>query len=277
MSWFRTPTQTVSEAVRPPAVAGAFYPASPDHLRAQVEAYLAAAKLPPLSGEVRAVIAPHAGYIYSGPIAGYSFAALPSLQNRTIYLMGPAHYTPVYGVATCTHRAFETPLGQVPVAVETAEWLVERDSIFLFDDQAHAPEHSLEVELPFLQVREPTGWRIAPLLFGNVNPEKVAAALIDALGNDPDALIVVSSDLSHYHSYGQARRLDETFLQALVEGDAATVARGEACGRLPILTLMALAQQFGWRAHLLDYRNSGDTAGDRQRVVGYAAVAFTAT
>ncbi len=273
MSWLRTPIQPVTDAVRPPAVAGAFYPANPVQLRRQVEGYLSAAELPALPGETRAVIAPHAGYIYSGPIAGYSFAALPALSGKTVYLLGPAHYVPVYGVAACTHRAFETPLGKVPVATDAAEWLVSHDSIFLFDNQAHAPEHSLEVELPFMQVLAPSGWRVVPLLFGNVNPEKAARALDKAA--DSDAIIVVSSDLSHYYSYEQARRLDTAFLDALIRGDMLEVSRGEACGRLPILALMWLAQKRGWKAHLLDYRNSGDTAGDRQRVVGYAAVAFT--
>ena len=262
--------------VRYPAVAGQFYPAQPQRLRAQVDELLQAARLGPQQGIVHAVIAPHAGYIYSGPTAGYSFRSLPPPDGRTVYLLGPAHYVPLSGVAVGEFRAMATPLGQTPVAVEQGHRLVAERCFIHPDEGAHTPEHCLEVELPFLQVLAGAPFRVVPLLFGRVDPVQVAAVLGDAIAEDESALVVVSSDLSHYHSYEAARKLDTAFLNAVVSGDLVAAARGEACGLLPILTLMLLAARFDWRPRLLDYRNSGDTAGDRSRVVGYGAVAYAA-
>lgn len=270
----RSPAALVAD-VRPPAVAGRFYPDQPQRLRAAVQEYLAAARLPDLPGPVRAVIAPHAGYIYSGPVAGYSFQALPDPAGRTLFLLGPAHFVAVRGVAVATFAALQTPLGQVETA--PADRLIAAGAGFAPHNAAHLPEHCLEVELPFLQARASGPFRVVPLLFGSgADPAACAAALAPLLSADPAALVVVSSDLSHYHPYAQARRLDIAFLDAVVRGDVAAAAQGEACGRLPILTLMHLAQALGWQPRLLDYRNSGDTAGGRDQVVGYAAVAFLA-
>ena len=278
MSLFSSRTSSrTNGAVRPPAVAGTFYPAQPARLRADVDRYLKQAVLPPLSGTVRAVIAPHAGYIYSGPIAGHSFRAL-GLQigaEDVIFLLGPAHYVPVFGVAVGRYRAFETPLGQIAVDEATEERLVEISPDFVIRNDAHQPEHSLEVELPFLQALDSNDLRIVPLLFGRTDPQRVAEALLPFIRENPSAKIVVSSDLSHFYPYEAARRLDTAFLDAVIARDLRAVARGEACGRDPILTLMTIADHLGWEPHLLDYRNSGDTAGDRQRVVGYGAVAYT--
>lgn len=270
----RTPASRHS---RPAAVAGSFYPAQPQRLRAAVEHYLAEAEVPRLEGTVRAVIAPHAGYVYSGPTAGYSFRALPGLDGRTIFLLGPAHYAPVTGVAAGLFPAMLTPLGQAPVATAVLTQLMAAGDLVREDPQAHAPEHCLEVELPFLQVLGGASFQVAPLLFGRVNPQRAADLLYDFLVHDAAALVVISSDLSHFHSYDVARKLDMSFLEAVVRGDYSAAERGEACGLLSILTLMLLAGRFGWRPHWLDYRNSGDTAGDRRRVVGYGAVAYTST
>jgi len=263
--------------VRRAAVAGAFYPADPGALHTSVDAYLKQATLPRLSGTVRAVIAPHAGYIYSGPVAGASFRALGRSihENHTIFLMGPAHYVPLSSVAVGRYRAFSTPLGEIPVDTEVVEELLAKDGVFSERNDAHTPEHCLEVELPFLQTLKYTQLRIVPLLFGQVSPERVAEMLTSYLLDDPASRVVVSSDLSHFHPYDRAKRLDTALLDAIVRQDLPAVARGEACGRIPILTLMLLAEHLGWRPHLLDYQNSGDTAGDRQRVVGYGAIAYT--
>ncbi len=263
--------------VRPPAVAGTFYPAEPRRLEAMVRAYLADASVPALE-DVRAVIAPHAGYIYSGPTAGYAFKVWENVPPRpyTVYLLGPAHYVYVPGVAVGRFKAFATPLGEVPVAEEMVEALLSHEGPFTQLNKAHMPEHALEVELPFLQVVFGNHFRIVPMLFGDVNPLEVAPALVEVLQADPNALVVVSSDLSHYHDYWTARKLDQALLDAIVKGDMAAAQKGEACGLLPILTLMSVALRLGWKPHLLDYRNSGDTAGDKMRVVGYAAVAYTA-
>ena len=261
---------------RPPAVAGRFYPANPAHLQDAVDSYLDGAPAREL-GDVRAVIAPHAGYPYSGPIAGYSFRALTGKPERryTVYLMGPAHYVPVDGVAIGLVERFDTPLGSVPVAVEEAEALAERGAPFREERQAHTREHCLEVELPFLQTVLPD-FQIVPLLFGDVDPEPVTRNLAELMTDDPQRLIVVSSDLSHYHHYEAAQRIDQAFLEAVVAGDADRAARGEACGISPILTLMAIAERLDWQPTLLHYRNSGDTGGDKSEVVGYAAVAYMA-
>ncbi|RME42835.1 MAG: AmmeMemoRadiSam system protein B [Chloroflexi bacterium] len=260
---------------RRPAVSGRFYPANPTILRDMVNAYLEAAPARNL-GDVRAVIAPHAGYIYSGPIAGYSFKALAGKpQGRyTVYLMGPAHYVPVNGVAIGLFDCFETPLGAVPVATDEAQALVERGAPFHANNQAHLPEHCLEVELPFLQMTLPD-CQIVPMLFGHVDPAVVGLDLAELLKDDPWRLVVVSSDLSHYHGYETAQRMDRAFLNAVVAGDADRAAQGEACGLMPVLTLMTVAGRLNWQPTLLDYRNSGDTGGDKAGVVGYAAVAYT--
>ncbi|MCO6451566.1 MAG: AmmeMemoRadiSam system protein B [Caldilineales bacterium] len=274
MSQHTSPQPTSN--IRKPAVAGSFYPAHAERLRRMVEGYLTAAETPAMTGRrVTAVIAPHAGYVYSGPTAGYSFASLPDLTGRTIFLMGPAHYVPVDGVALTSHAAFETPLGRVQIAGGVNEELRSASPVFHVNDIAHAPEHSLEVELPFLKVLAADGWECVPLLFGQVNPERVAATLLASLTAHPDAIFAISSDLSHFRKYAEARRLDIDLLESIVRGDIPGVSRGEACGRLPILIVMHIARNLGWQAQVLDYRNSGDTGGDRQRVVGYGAVIFT--
>lgn len=261
---------------RRPAVAGLFYPANPTILRDTVNAFLKAAPARDL-GDVRAVIAPHAGYPYSGPVAGHSFKALAGKpQGRyTVYLMGPAHYVPVSGVAVGMFDQFETPLGSVPVAVKAAEELIERGAPFQAGNQTHLPEHCLEVEVPFLQVVLPD-CRIVPMLFGGVDAAKVGRELAEIVRHDPWSLVVVSSDLSHYHDYDSAQRMDRAFLEAVVAGDLNLAAHGEACGIMPTLTLMTVAHRLDWRPTLLDYCNSGDTGGDKAGVVGYAAVAYTA-
>jgi hypothetical protein len=260
---------------RRPAVAGQFYPANPTILRDMVNAYLEAAPARQL-GEVRAVIAPHAGYPYSGPIAGHSFKALAGKPRGryTIYLMGPAHYVPVNGVAVGLFDRFDTPLGAVKVAVEEAQALVEHGDPYLAGNQAHVPEHCLEVELPFLQAVLPD-FQIVPMLFGRVDPVRVARDLAELVKDDLWSLVVVSSDLSHYHGYEAAQRMDRAFVKAVVAGDLNLAAQGEACGVMPVLTLMTIAHNLDWHPTLLDYRNSGDTGGDKSGVVGYAAVAYT--
>jgi AmmeMemoRadiSam system protein B len=271
------PPPQIASAIRSAAVAGTFYPADPERLRTSVSDYLEQAKLPHMSGTVRAIIAPHAGYIYSGSVAGASFRALgtSTQAKHTIYLMGPAHYMHFSGVAAGYYQALNTPLGEIPVALEIVAQLLKESAIFIKQNNAHAPEHCLEVELPFLQSLSAAQLRIVPLLFGQITPEVVSKTLVPYIANDPASRIVVSSDLSHFHAYAHAKRIDTALLDAIVREDTLTVARGEACGRIPILTLMLIADQLGWQPHLLDYRNSGDTAGDRQRVVGYGAIAYT--
>ena len=269
-------TYAVGTEIRPPAVAGAFYPARRERLLQMLISFLEAAKPPRLQG-VQALISPHAGYIYSGPIAAYGYRLLmmQEARPRRIYLLGPAHRVWFRGVAAGAYAAFRTPLGDVPVDMAQLERLMTASTRIHALPVAHRDEHCLEVQLPFLQVvYDGDVPPIVPLLFGEVDPGVVAQELAPFVG--PDDLIIVSSDLSHYYPYERARALDTAFLQALLEGDVAGVAQGEACGQLPILTLMRLAEARGWQPYLLDYRNSGDTAGDHRQVVGYASVAYTA-
>ena len=260
--------------MRNPAVAGAFYPADPDMLKEMIERYLEAAPILRL-GKVRGAIAPHAGYIYSGPIAAYTYRQFQTLSpvERTIFLIGPAHYVYVPGVAVGTYLRLLTPLGEVKVDVEKCDELLSLGAPFIPAPQAHEPEHSLEVQLPFLQLTVPGDFKVVPLLVGEANPTDIAVGLMKVLGEDD--VILASSDLSHYHPYGDARARDTSFLESVLNFDFVAAARGEACGLIPILSLMIVAREKGWKPHLLDYRNSGDTAGDRSRVVGYGSVIYT--
>jgi hypothetical protein len=243
-------------------------------LRRDIRGYIDRASLPEDLGTVRAVIAPHAGYVYSGPTAGYAFKALKQLPDRvwTVFLLGPAHRVPVSGVALGNFSALRTPLGDAPVAVDRVADMLETASLYTRAPGAHEPEHCLEVEVPFLQMSL-GNFELVPMLFGRVEPRDVAADLIDRIGEDD--LIVVSSDLSHFHAYDSAKQRDQAFLRALLEGNKRGVSHGEACGRAPVMTLMEIGEREGWGPHLLDYRNSGDTAGHKSRVVGYGSIAYT--
>ncbi|WP_457633412.1 AmmeMemoRadiSam system protein B [Oceanithermus desulfurans] len=258
--------------VREPAVAGSFYPAEPMQLARMVDELLAMAQTPPAHAP-KAVVAPHAGYAYSGPVAAYSFRALEPLAGKTptVFLMGPAHYLAFEGVSTGNFTYWETPLGQVPVDTERVGELLERSALFTSADEPHTPEHSLEVELPFLQAVLGE-FKLVPLLFGLVDPLAVAGHLDAVLR--PGDLVVVSTDLSHYHPDAEARKLDAATLEAALALDARELLQREACGRHPWAALTALADRRSWRPELLAYATSGDTSGDRSRVVGYAALRY---
>jgi len=257
--------------IRRPAVAGQFYPGDPDSLRKSIQKYTDAATLPDDLGTVRAIIAPHAGYVYSGPTAAYAFKALATVPHKrwTVYLLGPAHYVPFRSVALGQYSAFHTPLGDVPVAADVVEDMVSRSPLYTHTPIAHVREHCLEVEVPFLQMTLPD-FHLVPMLFGDVDPRDVGADLAGHIGEDD--MVVVSNDMSHFHPYDQAKQLDRSLLDAVMDDDEVSVMSGEACGRAPITALMDVARRRGWRPTLLDYR---DTAGDKWQVVGYAAIAFT--
>ncbi len=258
--------------VRKPAVAGSFYPADPVQLAKMVEELLAMAGNPPAHAP-KAVVAPHAGYVYSGPVAAYSFRALQPLAGRepTIFLMGPAHYLAFDGVSTGTFTYWETPLGQIEVDTNRVGELLERSAIFTAIDDPHLPEHSLEVELPFLQAVLGK-FKLVPLLFGITDPLAVASHLEAVVR--PGDVVVVSTDLSHFHSDETARKLDAATLETALALDAAGLLEHEACGRHPWAALTSLAASRGWHPELLAYATSGDTSGDRSRVVGYAALRY---
>jgi len=272
-----------STNVRPPAVAGLFYPRDPQRLRTEVASLLADAEAAhpdiadahPAYGTsiIKAAIAPHAGYIYSGGIAAAAFASLRERAKgiERVVVIGPAHYVALRGIAVPTSNVFETPLGAVPVdrdalsAIADLPWVIAHDA-------AHAPEHALEVELPFLQTTLGE-FKLVPLVVGDAQAKEVAQALARVWGGE-ETLIVISSDLSHYHDYETAKRLDAATADAIERDEWAKLGSGNACGYLPIAGFLIEAARRGLRAQRLAMCNSGDGAGDRDRVVGYGAWAF---
>ena len=250
----------MSAKVRDPAVAGMFYPAEPEKLRRMIEGFLATAKPGP---HPKAIISPHAGYIYSGPVAASAYARIRSEGISRVVLIGPSHRVPLHGLAVSGASAWRTPLGEISV---------ERPDFIPVNDAAHELEHSLEVQLPFLQTVL-SDFMLIPLVAGDASAEEVAAAL-EKLWGGPETLIVISSDLSHYENYETARKMDETASEAILGLDERGLDDDNACGFVPICGLLHLANQKGMRAERIDLRNSGDTAGPRDQVVGYGAFAF---
>lgn len=258
--------------VRPPAHAGQFYPANPERLRSEVLAMLADAKTdggpPP-----KAIIAPHAGYIYSGPIAASAYARLKPVRDivRRVVLVGPSHYMWFEGLVAPAAEAFATPLGTVPVDKELISKATTMPQVSIVD-HAHAREHSLEVQLPFLQLVL-SNFSIAPLLVGHASEQQVGE-VIDALWDGPETCVVVSSDLSHYHNYRTAVDMDRQTAEAIKSLRSDLLTEESACGREPIRGLLYVARKRGMVCQIVDLRNSGDTAGPRDRVVGYGAFVF---
>jgi MEMO1 family protein len=254
--------------VRPPAVAGLFYPKDPARLRREITELMEG--LPTAPAFPKALIAPHAGYVYSGRVAAHAFASLPGAISRVV-VIGPAHYVAFRGIAAPLARVFETPLGRVPVDNRALEALADLDFVTAADGP-HAPEHALEVELPFLQWLN-IPFQLVPLVVGDAQSEEVAEVLSRVWGG-PETVLVISSDLSHYHRYEDAVRRD-TATAALIEGgDWRQLNAQRACGYLAIAGLLIEASRRGLVTRRLALCNSGDTAGDRARVVGYGAWAF---
>jgi len=256
-----------------PAVAGLFYPADPHSLHAQVSGYLAGALPAEVVIAPKALIVPHAGYIYSGAVAASAYAEL--VQRRTlirrVLILCPTHRVAVRGMALPAAQSFVTPLGAV--AVDRQAWLIARELPgVVVDDRPHAEEHAIEVQLPFLQSTL-DHFEILPVAVGDVAPQQVAG-LLEALWGGPETLVVISSDLSHYHPYRQAQWRDKATIAKIAALDASLDGE-QACGAGAINGLLLAAQRHHLVPHLLDLRNSGDTAGDRERVVGYASLAFS--
>lgn len=256
---------------RAAAVAGMFYPQNRYELAASVRQYLAAAG--GTDHAPKAIIAPHAGYIYSGPTAGQAYAALkPAAGTITrVVLLGPAHRVGFAGIAAPSSERFETPLGSIAIDRAAIDSIADLPQVVLRDD-AHRDEHSLEVHLPFLQEVLGT-FTLVPLVVGQCDGRDVAEVL-DRLWGGPETLIVISSDLSHYHDYETARRLDAATTRAIEHLDVDKLGAGSACGRVPLRGLLLAARRHGLEATAIDVRNSGDTAGPREEVVGYGAYVF---
>jgi AmmeMemoRadiSam system protein B len=258
--------------VRPAAMAGTFYPGESSALAAEVAAYLGDA--PPSGARApKAIIAPHAGYMYSGAIAGSIYARLAPLASvvKRVILAGPSHRAYVHGVAVPSVDAFASPLGTVPLDSQTIARLRALPFVDV-NDSAHTNEHSLEVHLPFLQ-SVLGSFALVPIVVGGASPEEMAV-LFDGVWGGRETLIVVSSDLSHYLPYESARGRDRDTARTIV-GLEATLVPDQACGAAPINGLLRTARRRGMSAELVDLRNSGDIVGGVDRVVGYGAFAFT--
>lgn len=261
-------------SVRDPAVAGLFYPDDPEALEGQIRRLMADAVTTRESyGFPKALVAPHAGFPYSGPVAATAYAALGAGAERIrrVILMGPSHRVPFRGIATTAATAYRTPLGLVPVDRAACALIGGLPGVVELD-QAHRPEHSLEVHLPFLQVLL-HDFELVPLVVGDADPDTVAAVL-DRLWGGEETLILISSDLSHYHDYATAQMLDAETCDAIERGEETVLGPYRACGHQPLAGLLRVARSRGLRPVTLDLRNSGDTAGPRSEVVGYGAWAF---
>ena len=264
---------TASSAIRPAAVAGMFYPGEREGLvRAIEDSFANAASHGNPGASPKALIAPHAGYIYSGSVAASAYALLAPARKliKRVVLLGPTHRVAIRGLALPGAEAFATPLGVVEIDQAGVAALRGLPQVTV-SAQAHALEHSLEVHLPFLQTVIER-FALVPLAVGHAAPKDVAQVL-DVLWGGPETLIVVSSDLSHYLAYRDAQAIDQATAGAII-GLSVDIDHKQACGATPVAGLTLVARRRGLRPELVDLRNSGDTAGDRNRVVGYGSFAF---
>src|SRR5271157_1562040 len=280
--------------VRQAAVAGSFYPADPKVLSAMIDDLLAKASGPQITDPIIAVVAPHAGYVYSGPVAAYTYAQLKGHKYTRVVVIAPTHFVSFDFTSVYDGDAYTTPLGQVPIDKEFARRLAKMSSTIQLSDKGHqatadAPEHSVEVELPWLQ-KILGNFELVPIVMGDQSYESSRAlgvALAKMLRNDHDTLVLASSDLSHYHPYADAESIDHKTLHALEAYDYYSMSRNfqyrgpgepgiwEACGGAPIVAAMIYAERMGAnKAEVMKYANSGDITGDKTRVVGYSADLF---
>lgn len=254
--------------IREPAVAGSFYPANPATLTRMLDDFLAQAEnhAPP----PKAIIVPHAGYIYSGPIAASAYARLKPVRDsiKRVVLIGPSHRVAFQGLAVSHADCFNTPLGSIAIDTQAVEKLKQLPFAGYLD-QAHALEHSLEVHLPFLQ-QTLSQFKLVPIVAGDASPHQVSQAL-DLLWGGEETLIVISSDLSHYHNYATAQMLDRNTSELIENLDYQHLSSDAACGKVPVSGLLKLLKEKSLHIQTIDLRNSGDTAGDKYRVVGYGA------
>jgi len=255
------------ESVREPVVAGTFYPSDPITLGSLIDTYLAGDASP--ETVPKAIIAPHAGFVYSGPVAGRVYKQFEPARAtiKRVILLGPSHRVAFRGMAVPTTTSFRTPLGNIPVDSAAISKIVSLPAVG-FLDQAHADEHSLEVHLPFLQ-QVIDDFSLVPIVVGDVSKEEVADVL-DSLWGGPETLVIISSDLSHYEPYDRAKDLDSKTCNKITSLNA-TLAGGEACGCRPVNGLLHYLKLHNLSIETVDLRNSGDTAGSRDRVVGYGA------
>ncbi len=256
--------------IQKPTVAGIFYPDDPEKLRLQVQTFLSSAQSGMVNSAPKALIAPHAGYIYSGPVAGSAYAQLGAVAPRVhrVVILAPSHHLGFRGIAFSSADAFQTPLGELEVDKAALEMLEGLPHVHALD-AAFEQEHSLEVHLPFLQETLNT-FRIVPLVVGDADPAEVAE-VIEMLWGGEETLIVISSDLSHYHDYETARGMDTRTSEAIENLKPGDISVQQACGRIPVSGLLLAARHHSLSVKTVDLRNSGDTAGPKDQVVGYGA------
>lgn len=256
--------------IRHPAVAGSFYPDDPDALIRNIDGMLLEVDESVHRKSPKALIAPHAGYIYSGPTAASAYSLLEPEKVERVVLLGPTHRVLLSGLALPDVDAFETPLGKIPLDLDAIRHIRDLSQVQINND-SHALEHSLEVHLPFLQ-RCLKHFTLVPLAVGEASPELVAE-VIDALWGGEETVIIISSDLSHFHPYETAQRMDFNTVENILSMEP-VITHEQACGATPINGLLACLNRHPLTPELIDFRNSGDTAGPRDRVVGYTAIAF---
>jgi AmmeMemoRadiSam system protein B len=254
--------------IRQPAVAGSFYPDDPEQLKSLMKLYLDAVEPSPTTP--KAIIVPHAGYIYSGPVAATVYARLSAAAATIsrVVLIGPSHRVGFSGMAVSHADQFATPLGNISLDTDSIKELVQLPFVHYLD-QAHTQEHSLEVQLPFLQLLL-NQFTLLPIVAGDASPEQVCQLLEQVWGGS-ETLIVISSDLSHFHDYTTAQRLDKQTSETIQALQYEKLDFDSACGRVPVCGLLAYARKHQLQVKTVDLRNSGDTAGDKKRVVGYGA------
>jgi len=253
--------------IRESVVAGRFYPGTKEELTKTIQEFFEKVErknIPTIKG----LVSPHAGYIYSGQVAAYGYAQIDD-NTKTVILLGPSHHVYFVGASVPNFTHYRTPLGEIKLSSKVKDLL--KEDIIVSYDEAHSREHSLEVQLPFLQERL-KDFEIIPIVTGEVDPKRLADVLMDYI--DDNTLIVASSDLSHYYPYDKAIALDNFCTEAIPNLDFSEMNACEACGKIPILTLMHIAEKLGWKGEVLDYKNSGDTAGNKDKVVGYASIVF---
>lgn len=269
--------------IKDPNVSGQFYDADPKRLSAMVDHFVSAAAPPAAGRPVRMILAPHAGYVYSGAVAGHSFQTVRDGQFKTVVIIAPSHFYGFDGVSVWKEGGFKTPLGTVAVDTEFTGKLIGSNEEFYFEPQAFEREHSLEVEIPFLQ-RTLKDFKIVPVIMGQASYETCAALatrLKEIIAGRTDVLIVISTDLSHYHDDTFARKMDRRTLEAVAALDSkkvwqeCRVGTMEMCGCVPVTTAMIYAKLNGLSAQVLKYANSGDVTDDKTRVVGYSSVIFS--
>lgn len=269
--------------IRNPILAGTWYPGNPDALKRMIRGLLSEATVEPPKGQLKALIVPHAGYRFSGHVAAHAYKLIESMPFRRVVLVGPSHRLSFRGVSVGLQSAYKTPLGLVPVDQSFAKSLLKAGAHVRWVPQAHSREHSLEIQLPFLQMVL-KNFQIVPILMGDQDfgaSSRLAEDLVRVMGDSEGSLLLASTDLSHFHSYERAKALDGRFMKLLQdldpEGLAGSLASGscEACGKGPALAVMLAAQKLAVnRAVILKYANSGDVTGDHKEVVGYLSAAL---